>query len=60
MPHMRGRTSLYNVYGEQGLECLRYGKDLNGDCEQFPEVVDRVKHLGERLRMEVNQFEGHP
>jgi len=51
--------SLYNVYGEEGLERLRCGKDLYGDWEQESEVVDRVKHLGERLRVEVGQREGH-
>lgn len=45
--------SLYNVYGAEGLERLRCGKDLYGDWEKEPEVVDRVRLLGERLKEEI-------
>jgi multimeric flavodoxin WrbA len=42
--------SLYNVYGEEGLERLRCGKDLYGDWEKDAETVDKVKRLGEHIK----------
>jgi hypothetical protein len=42
--------SLYNVYGEEGLERLRCGKDLYGDWEKDAETVDKVKRLGDRIK----------
>ena len=42
--------SLYNVYGEEGIERLRCGKDLYGDWEQDTETVDKVKRLGENIK----------
>ena len=42
--------SLYNVYGEEGLERLRRGKDLYGDWEKDAETGDKVERLGEMLR----------
>jgi multimeric flavodoxin WrbA len=42
--------SLFNVYGEEGLDRLRCGKDLYGDWEKDAETVDKVKRLGENIR----------
>jgi multimeric flavodoxin WrbA len=45
--------SLYKVYGEEGLERLRCGKDLYGDWEAAPEVVNQVKKLGIKLKQKL-------
>lgn len=47
--------SLYNVYGEEGLERLRCGRTLYGDWEQNAGVVGEIKWLGKRLRMELGK-----
>lgn len=47
--------SLYNVYGEEGLERLRCGKDLYGDWEQDAGVVGEIRRLGDRLRAELGK-----
>ena len=42
--------SLFNVYGEEGIERLRRGKDLYGDWEQDAETVNKVELLGDSIR----------
>ncbi len=47
--------SLYNVYGEDGLERLECGKDLYGDWEQDAEVVIKVGRLGDKFTAELSK-----